>query len=185
MIKLWVFLRSLENLYLCLNFHMSQFNHLKALSLGIYIIVLKSKQAFGHIYQFGNLTSYFSLIQSLNLYELGRCSLQTNSLGDSELVPIPITKNPTKSRDHIPRVIWRSTWPGSRKLGAQGSEMSNCTIFKLKPTISMNRRSMNGYRGWGITAECEEKVADALVHGPQFTLAIDLDKLEDQRSWLD
>jgi hypothetical protein len=81
---------------------MSQFNHLKALSLGIYIIVLDSEQASGHRYYFGNLTSYFALIQSLKLYELGRCSLQTSSLGDSELAPIPLTKNPTKSGDYSP-----------------------------------------------------------------------------------
>jgi hypothetical protein len=61
--------------------------------------------------------------------------------------------------------------------------MSNCTIVKLNPAIAMNRRSMNGDRGWGITTKREGE--NTLVRGPQFTLVIDLDGLEDQRSWLD
>jgi hypothetical protein len=84
---------------------MPQFNHSKALSPGIYIVVPESEQASGHIYRFGNLTSYLALIQSLKLCESGRCSLQTSSLGDSELVLISLTKNPTKSGDHSPRVL--------------------------------------------------------------------------------
>jgi hypothetical protein len=64
--------------------------------------------------------------------------------------------------------------------------MSSCTKVKLNPAIDMHRRSMNEDRGWGITAErTKVKIVDALVHGPQFTLVIDLDGLEDQRSRLD
>jgi hypothetical protein len=157
MIKLWVCICSLENLYFFLNFHMSQFNHSKALSRGIYSTVPELEQASGHIYHLYNLTSYFSLIQSLKLCDLGRCSLQTSSLGDSELAPIPLTKNPTKSGDYSPRFIWIFTWPRSRNLGARGYEMSNCTIVKLNLAIAMNRRSMNEDRGWGITAEREDE----------------------------
>jgi hypothetical protein len=63
---------------------------------------------------------YLALFQSLKFCKLWRCFLQTSSLREFELAPKSLAKNPTKSRVHSPRVIWRSMWPGSRNPALKG-----------------------------------------------------------------
>jgi hypothetical protein len=59
-------------------------------------------------------------------------------------------------------------------------------LQRLDPTITVNHRSVNEDRWWGIIAEhVKVKLADTLVHGPQFTNTVDLVGLEDQRLQLD
>jgi hypothetical protein len=40
--------------------------------------------------------------------------------------------------------------------------------------LSEDPGSMNEDRGWGVIVSMKVEVADALVHGPQFTIVIDL-----------
>jgi len=114
MIKLWVCLCSLVNLCFYLIFYMLKFNSLKEFLEGI------TSQFQIHSKPLGistiSVTSwvYLALFQRLKFCELGRHFLQTSSLREFELMPKSLTKNQAKARFHIPRVISRSMWPGSR-----------------------------------------------------------------------
>jgi hypothetical protein len=81
----------------------------EALSPRDYITILELEHASWHSFYWVTSQVYLAMTQRLKLCELGRNSLQTNSLGDFELTPKSLTKNLTKRVDYSPRVIRRST----------------------------------------------------------------------------